>query len=256
MYYFIDYENVSESGLEGITELNADDTAVILCSTKNNGITLDWLEVLTKMKAQWELVKGYKVNPNYMDFWVVCEISKHVFTENINEIGIVSGDKGFISVQDYFERLGKKVYIGNTIRKCQSNAIFDVHGVKKEEKKENKEVAKNTTTTSTPEKKTKPEKSEKKPVSEPKIKGTKRLTASDKDELRKALKNCPNKLNGTLNSAVFDTIESTDKLGMVHYNLIEKLGRLEGTRAYKTVYDILCDIYKANDTEKEKYRLN
>ncbi|MBQ6555344.1 MAG: hypothetical protein IJL89_08935 [Firmicutes bacterium] len=73
-YFFIDYENVKNQGLEGIEELKADDCVVIFYSANANSITLEMHNKINSSKADIVFEKVNVGKKNALDFQLASYI--------------------------------------------------------------------------------------------------------------------------------------------------------------------------------------
>lgn len=224
MNILVDYENTNTAGLTGIDALAEDDRVEIYYSDKSDKMDMGAVETIYNSKCKVVLKKTEKTAPNYLDFHVVCRASQLLNT--LDAVAIISKDKGYISVRDFYEKEGKNVILAESIgmirgisAPAQTPAITPV------------EVPTQTpvkTLTETAEDKEKP----KKKVS--KISQTKKLSDEDKAELKEVLKDLP-KHNGMLQQAVIDCFNECNTLGQIRYKLVSSVGRCDGEKAYKMI---------------------
>ena len=67
-YYFIDYENVHQSGLNGIEKLTENDKLIIFYTTNAETLTFSIYEKLILCKAEIQLYKVQCGGKNALDF--------------------------------------------------------------------------------------------------------------------------------------------------------------------------------------------
>ncbi|MBQ6555499.1 MAG: hypothetical protein IJL89_09720 [Firmicutes bacterium] len=73
-YFFIDYENVKNQGLEGIEELKADDCVIIFYSANANSITFEMHNKINSSKADIVFEKVNVGKKNALDFQLASYI--------------------------------------------------------------------------------------------------------------------------------------------------------------------------------------
>ena len=233
MEYLIDYENVAQNGLDGLSELKETDSVILFYSAKNNGINIALTQIIKDLKAEYTLMYSEKVSHNYMDFWIVCECSRLFFKENKENISIISNDKGYISVKDYFIRLGKTIHLYSSIRdslkseisKEENNTLTETEGM------DNGFVPKNLNQEQT-------------------VFLNKVLSPTDKDSVRELLKDFPKK-NGELHQKVYLAIEEEKKLGNYHFRLSSDFpNALLGSKIFDATKDFFCEFHNIRAKEK------
>lgn len=230
MVYFYDFENLSTHGFEGYGDLSTEDTLVVFYSEKNKQWDIDSsLELMQNCKAKLKFVKTAKTMPNYADFQI-CTLLGACVREG-NACSIISSDKGYISVIDYWKEdkfFGKPSIVqlaqslkdikkdkGGLIGNNEPAPVSEAEA--KAEVKETKEV-KTTKTTK------KAEKAEKAVEPEPEAKVETFVTGEDtayKDTLTKIMNACSN-------------------LARYKFRLKEKFGDKEG----QTIYDNTKEEFK------------
>lgn len=221
MNILVDYENVNVNGIYGIDALNTDDTVEIFYSDKNNKMDMDVVAVIYNSPCKVLLKKTDKSAPNYLDFQVVCRSSQILNAES--QIAIISKDKGYISVKDFYEKGGKSVILAESISEILAGRIpaqkNTLSSLKVEAQEEDMVSAV-------------PEPVKPKKVS--RISQKKKLSDEDKQGLKEALKDLP-KHNGKLQQSVIDCFNECNTLGEMHFKLVSDIGRCDGEKAYKII---------------------
>ena len=109
-YYLIDFENVRTDGVRNLGDLKSGDVVTIFYSEQCKNITLDVIEGLTKLGVQ---INCYKVKigiKNALDFQLSSYLGYLIGKGNVNEdYYIVSNDKGYDCLCDFWEEQGKTV---------------------------------------------------------------------------------------------------------------------------------------------------
>jgi hypothetical protein len=232
MNILVDYENTNTAGLTGIDALTEDDRVEIYYSDKSDKMDMGAVETIYNSKCKVLLKKTEKTAPNYLDFHIVCRASQLLNT--LDSVAIISKDKGYISVRDFYEKEGKNVILAESIGMFQSDVLTQTPA--KTPAKTPVETPAQTsveafvkTLTETADK---TEQKPKKKVS--KISQTKKLSDEDKAELKEVLKDLP-KHNGMLQQAVIDCFNECSTLGQIRYKLVSSVGRCDGEKAYKMI---------------------
>ena len=99
----VDYENVYNSdGLKGVEYLNDADTLCIFFNSNTCGkIRCDYMEIIEKSGCSFRTYKLVKKGKNALDFYIASECGA-LRQSGEKQIAIVSKDKGFSAVSDFF----------------------------------------------------------------------------------------------------------------------------------------------------------
>ena len=95
----VDYENVRN--LKGVDLLSSEDTFVIFYSNNCKRIKKEYLEAILKSQCNFRTVKLKRGGKNALDFYIAAECGS-LAEKGIKEIGILSADKGYRAVTDFF----------------------------------------------------------------------------------------------------------------------------------------------------------
>lgn len=101
--YLVDFENVRSEGLKGVEQLSADDKVVIFYSKNANSITFDVHALLSKSAAEIETYRILRGGHNSLDFQLSTYLGYLVMENSYKEIVIISKDKGFLCVTNFWE---------------------------------------------------------------------------------------------------------------------------------------------------------
>ena len=93
-YYFIDYENVHQSGLNGIEKLTENDKLIIFYTTNAETLTFSIYEKLILCKAEIQLYKVQCGGKNALDFQLSSYIGYIVGKHPKCMCYIISKDNG------------------------------------------------------------------------------------------------------------------------------------------------------------------
>jgi len=124
--YLIDYENVQQGGFSGMNQLNREDQVLIFYSENAEKVSLDFIAEFQNTGASVAFRKINKTGKNYLDFQLAAMSGVMVASSNATEYYIVSKDKDFDPVVDFFNENdidGKKVRFAR-IEKIGANKAF------------------------------------------------------------------------------------------------------------------------------------
>lgn len=106
----IDYENVRDDGLYGTEYLTADDTLYLFYSGACQKIKKCFFDNITTSGCNFHAVKLARQGKNGLDFYIASECG--VLAEaGERKIVIISKDKGFGAVVDFFQRSEYKTFV-------------------------------------------------------------------------------------------------------------------------------------------------
>jgi anthranilate/para-aminobenzoate synthase component I len=100
----IDFENVRSAGLRGCEYLCADDSVTIFYSNACPNIEQGSMQHLMVSRCQLDICKLQNTGKNALDFYIASKIGQVVGSGYAGHIVIVSNDKGFSAVRDYFKK--------------------------------------------------------------------------------------------------------------------------------------------------------
>ena len=101
--YFIDYENVHESGLKGIAKLTENDVVFLFYSNAAQSISIDTMLFLREAKARIEYLKVNGSGKNYLDFQLATVLGVQAYQNPDKDFVIISNDNGYRSLIDFWE---------------------------------------------------------------------------------------------------------------------------------------------------------
>lgn len=215
MRYIIDYENVGADGLIGIEKVTKEGNEVSLFySVKNDRFPIDLLSYLTSNKCvPIEYFKATKAVPQNVDFRIGTYVGSLIGRNDsliTDGIFIISSDKGYRNVKDFWEEQGVK-----NIRLCPNIA----HSFNEVDKAP-VPVAEKPTPTSYRER----------------IK-----TLFDEQGIPKK--------NGKVNEIVYKAFDGCRTLGDYHFQLVAKLTRELGECCYKLTEEMFKEAHKFGNNE-------
>lgn len=118
---FIDYENVHESGFEGVESLSDGDSVTIFISSVSHKISLVVLETLLRKKCELNIIHTIGTGKNNLDFQLIAEvgfqIGRHTYEAQSTQFAIISKDRGYENVVTAFLNRGFQIIQCETIEK-------------------------------------------------------------------------------------------------------------------------------------------
>lgn len=100
--YLIDFENVKSKGLTGIEQLSEDDKVIIFYSENSDTISFEMHRKVMSAKADIEYLKVRVGGKNALDFQLSTLLGYLLAKEQYTHIMIISGDKGFDKLHDFW----------------------------------------------------------------------------------------------------------------------------------------------------------
>lgn len=144
--YFIDYENVMDSGLRGADLLGEEDKVILFYSDKVKKISFEAHIACSRSKARFEYIKIGKVGKNYLDFQLSTYLGYVIAEEKPEKTVIVTRDMGYTSVVDFWNERGVCVVRQNAIspKNEKAAAVKTLPAASEEVKEEKQESRKET----------------------------------------------------------------------------------------------------------------
>lgn len=98
----VDYENVSATdGLKGVEYLNGNDTLIIFYSQCCEKIRAEYIDMIERSHCEFRTYKLARTGKNALDFYIAVECG-FLSVKGEKHIVIISKDKGFRAISDYF----------------------------------------------------------------------------------------------------------------------------------------------------------
>ena len=141
--FFVDYENVKISGLDGLLELNSADEVFIFYSENADCITFDIHKNLNETKAQINFQKVEVGSKNALDFQLSSYLG-FIINENLNKGNentsyfLVTKDSGFSCLTTYWKNKNIDISIVINLLCNQEAKNEDKNEEKAEDSNENK----------------------------------------------------------------------------------------------------------------------
>ena len=119
MHFIVDLENVNSAGLHGSNLLTDKDFVTIFYGIRSDCICREYMEQLIGSGCSLEYIKVESQRKNALDFYVTAYIAEvHIHQEQRKQsdrIAIISKDKDFQTIREYWEKRGTPVFVGKTI---------------------------------------------------------------------------------------------------------------------------------------------
>lgn len=111
MIILVDFENTHGSGFEGYEYLNDTDTVVVYYSDDNSAVKRGMVDDLKDRNVNVRMVKLLKQHSNALDMYIASTTG--MFLDTGEKICIVSKDKGYAAVRDFWHSLrGAEILLG------------------------------------------------------------------------------------------------------------------------------------------------
>lgn len=118
---FIDYENVHESGFEGVEALSDGDAVTIFISSVSHKISLVVLETLLRKNCDLNIIHTIGTGKNNLDFQLIAEVGYQIGRQanatKAPRFVIISKDRGYENVVTVFSKRGVEISQCETIAK-------------------------------------------------------------------------------------------------------------------------------------------
>ena len=122
MIILVDFENTHGSGFEGYEYLNDTDTVVVYYSDDNSAVKRGMVDDLKDRNVNVRMVKLLKQHSNALDMYIASTTG--MFLDTGEKICIVSKDKGYAAVRDFWHSLrGAEILLGETIEECFLHSV-------------------------------------------------------------------------------------------------------------------------------------
>ena len=121
-YFLVDYENVNVAGLDGVSNLTENDTVIIFYSINADTLTFGMHRRINESKATFKFQKILLKEKNALDFQLCSYlgflIRDTMIDETVeNNYFIVSNDKGYSILPDYWKKFGVNLKIVSNLSK-------------------------------------------------------------------------------------------------------------------------------------------
>jgi len=120
MHFIVDFENTTCHGLKGTKYLQKEDKLDIFFSQCCSNIEMEYWEEIMEAGCELHIFKLEKPGHNALDFYIATHIGELFGSGCFCTIAIVSKDKGFAAVRDYWQKAekGRKIILKPNIEQC------------------------------------------------------------------------------------------------------------------------------------------
>lgn len=121
MYFLVDFENVGNEGLRGAEYLQKEDTVIIFFSRACEKVRQGYLYQIMESFCRLDICKLKKTGKNSLDFYIAAKTGEIFGSGYTGKTAIVSKDRGFSAVRDYWRGKGKvfrEVVLGADLEQC------------------------------------------------------------------------------------------------------------------------------------------
>lgn len=129
--YLVDQENVGGTGLEGLGNLTSNDHVVIFCNHIMKSVPFSTHVQIVNSKALVEYKVIERKGPNYLDFQLVTYLGYLIATKTYEEIIIVSKDKGYEAVVDFWRARNIKIHRQALVKEKDESYRQKIHALLK-----------------------------------------------------------------------------------------------------------------------------
>lgn len=115
MLFLIDYENVKQAGIEGYQYLNETDHVILFYSNNAKNMKNRILTGIRNSGCKFEIIKLLKTGKNSLDFYIASECARLLGKGNKDTVVIITKDKGFNAIKDFWAARNIKIHIHPSI---------------------------------------------------------------------------------------------------------------------------------------------
>jgi hypothetical protein len=106
--FLVDYENTNSNGLKGISKLDKSDRVIIFYSSVSSTISFEVLDEILLSGVSLEKIFLKSHSTNALDFQLVTYMGYLIAENNVNDIYVITKDKGFFSAIEFCNKYLKK----------------------------------------------------------------------------------------------------------------------------------------------------
>lgn len=119
LQFLVDYENVGESGLDGLAYLQATDTLAFFYSAVCDKISRKTMDLIKNSGCRFEAYRLKKTGKNALDFYLISRIGELLGAGYEGKLVVISKDKGYSAMRDYWAARGipsRRILLKHSIR--------------------------------------------------------------------------------------------------------------------------------------------
>lgn len=110
MIFLIDFENVKVRGMQGYQYLQPEDHVILFFSDNAKNLPNQVLFTIKNSGCKFDIIKLKRIGKNGLDFYIASELGRIVTTNCKENIVIISNDKGFNAVKDFWNTRNIIIY--------------------------------------------------------------------------------------------------------------------------------------------------
>lgn len=114
-YYFVDYENITDTGLDGIDSLKKKDRVIVFYSRQVKHISFEKHVEIAESRCSIEYILIEKTAKNYLDFQLSTYLGYLISKKEPDRIVIITRDTGYNSVVDFWKEREINISIQDAI---------------------------------------------------------------------------------------------------------------------------------------------
>lgn len=120
IHFMVDFENVTGRGLQGCEYLNVHDKITIFYSQACSQVEYKLVQQILSTGCDFDICRLQRTGKNALDFYIASRIGEVFGNGYTGTVAIVSNDKGFAAVQDYWKSKEepKKIVLKPDIEQC------------------------------------------------------------------------------------------------------------------------------------------
>ncbi len=120
-HFMIDFENTWSKGLQGAEYLSPDDRVTIFYSNSCLKVEKGKLQQIIDAGSMLDICRLQRAGKNALDFYIASRIGALFGEGYLGRVAIVSNDKGYSAVQDYWAKCAKpsrRIILQPNIEQC------------------------------------------------------------------------------------------------------------------------------------------
>lgn len=129
-YFFVDYENVKDDGLDAVSKIKKEDKVIIFFSANTPKMSVEIAGVLLYRKLDVQMIKVVTGHKDALDHQLASYLGMVMARDKENDFCIITGDTAFDDVVAFWRRKKYRIY-----RVCK---LTDYFRIKKDENSQNR----------------------------------------------------------------------------------------------------------------------
>lgn len=129
-YYFVDYENVKDDGLDAIPQIKKEDKVTIFFSVNTPKMSIEVAGLLLCRKLNVQMIKAVTGHKDALDHQLASYMGMVMAKDKENDFCIITGDTAFDDVVSFWKRKKYRIY--------RVSKLTDYLRIKKDENNQNR----------------------------------------------------------------------------------------------------------------------